>query len=215
VSVRTETHLVDDSPVLLWRLTVPSVAISSGPMGGGIGLRHWVINATVASDYNRTDPATHLAEIAGGLGVDGPGVGLLTAVDVRQAITVEHAGVTATATTGVGHPTWAVQQTPALPHRPGTINLVVHCPVALSEAALVNLAGTVTEAKTQAMLSYGVAGTGTATDTVTVLCPTEGTPESFGGTRSVWGARTAATVYAAVHKGLVHDRACRYPPCCP
>ncbi len=209
--VHPQTHLVGDRPLLLWPLPTPSRVISSGPLGGGVGLRNWVINATVEPDYGRTDPAVHLGELAEALGVRGDGVGLLTAVDVGDAVTVEHAGVTATATTGVGHPTWAVQQVPAVgfehePYRAGTINIVVHCPVALTDAALVNLVGTVTEAKTQALLNYGVSGTGTATDTVTVLCPPSAPAESFGGVRSVWGARAARAVFDAVHAGLVTDR---------
>ena len=206
-----QTHLIDDQPLLLWPLPTPARVISSGPLGGGIGLRNWVINATVDSDYGRTDPVVHLGELAEALGIRGAGVGLLTAVDVGDAVTVDHAGVTATATTGVGHPTWAVPQVPALgfepePYQPGTINIVVHCPVALTDAALVNLVGTVTEAKTQALLTYGVSGTGTATDTVTVLCPPSAPAESFGGVRSVWGARAARAVYEAVYAGLVTDR---------
>ena len=63
----------------------PLLTISSGPLGGGIGPRHWVVNATVPMSYDRDDPDIHLAEIAAGLGLpDGPGVGLLTGVDVGR-----------------------------------------------------------------------------------------------------------------------------------
>lgn len=208
--VHPETHLVDSLPLLVWRPAAPLRSISSGPLGGGIGPRHWVINATVDPDYDRMDPDSHLGELAQQLGLQGSGVGLLTAVDVRRAVTVEHEGVTATATTGVGHPNWAAVAAldrPPLPYRPGTINVVLHCPASFTDAALVAMVGTVTEAKTQALLAYGIAGTGTATDTVTVQCPPEGPREGFGGTRSEWGARAASAVFSAVHAGLVEDRA--------
>ncbi|WP_241249729.1 adenosylcobinamide amidohydrolase [Rhodococcus sp. X156] len=217
-------HVHDGHPLQLWVSPTPWRAISSAPLGGGVGLRGWVVNATVPADYGRTDPEAHLREIAEHLGLGGPGVGLLTAVDVRAAVTVEQDGVVVTATTGVGAPTWAAAGAAAVPYRPGTINVVVQLPVALTDAALVNLVGTVTEAKTQAMLTFGVAGTGTATDTVTALCPPPalcppapcppapehdgaGAPEVFGGTRSVWGSRTASAVFDAVTAGLVVDRA--------
>jgi len=35
------------TPVLVWRLTTPELAICSGPLGGGIGLRRWALNPTV------------------------------------------------------------------------------------------------------------------------------------------------------------------------
>lgn len=215
-TVHPVTHVLAALPLLVWRLATPRRCISSGPLGGGIGLRHWVLNASVDADYARSDPAEHLREIAAHLGLSGCGVGLLTAVDVRRKVTVAHEGLTVTATTGVGHPTWAVltepvptkPKAPPLPGtiNPGTINIVVHCPAACTDAALVNLVGTVTEAKTQALLTYGIAGTGTATDTVTALCATEGTPESFGGTRSTWGGRAASAVFDAVYAGLKEDR---------
>ena len=49
--------------------------ISSGVLGGGIGPREWVLNVQVPSRYARTDPAGHLLELAGGLGLTGPGAG--------------------------------------------------------------------------------------------------------------------------------------------
>ena len=45
-----------DLPVLLWRPDGPHLAVSSAPLGGGIGLRRWVLNATVPMSYSRLDP---------------------------------------------------------------------------------------------------------------------------------------------------------------
>lgn len=80
------------------------MAISSGPLGGGIGRRQWIINATVPMSYDRDDPDAHLAEIAAGLSLDGPGVGLLTGVDVARMCRAADGGVTAWATVGLGAP---------------------------------------------------------------------------------------------------------------
>lgn len=216
-------------PVLVWRFAEPRLCISSGPLGGGIGARDWLVNATVPLDYDRTDPDRHLGEIGAGLGLSGAGCGLLTAVDVTRHHVAADGGVHATATVGLSSPAWAAApdrhfrrevpsglRTSALAdyradeYRPltdgdgcrvGTINVVVAVPVRLSRAALVNAVATATEAKTQALFESGVRATGTASDAIVVHCPTDGTPETFGGPRSVFGARIARAVHAAVLAG--------------
>ena len=71
----------------LWRFGSPLLALSSAPYGGGWGERRWVLAAQVAGGYSRSDPAGHLAELARGLDLAGPGIGMLTAVDVRLVST--------------------------------------------------------------------------------------------------------------------------------
>ena len=68
----------------LWRFGSPLLALSSAPYGGGWGERHWILAAQVVHGYHRTDPADHLAGLARDVGLDGPGIGMLTAVDVRH-----------------------------------------------------------------------------------------------------------------------------------
>jgi adenosylcobinamide amidohydrolase len=84
----------------------------------------------------------------------------------------------------------------------GTINIMAVLPVAMTDAALVNAVMTMTEAKTQALVEAGVAGTGTASDAVCVVVPAAGEEELFGGPRSVWGSRLARAVHAAVLQGV-------------
>ena len=191
-----------DLPMLVWRFPQPVRAVASGPLGGGIGLRQWVVNATVHRDYDRLDPDDHLREIAEAAGLTGPGTGLLTAVDVGEAVTISQEGVDVVATVGLGHPTLA-----AAPDDPGnavgTINIVALVPVALSDAALVNAVVTVTEAKVQALWEHGVTATGTASDALFVGCVADTIDgvETFGGPRSTWGARLARAVHSAVRTG--------------
>lgn len=197
------THLDDrERPYLLWRLPQPLRCLTSAPLGGGLGERAWVLNAQVDLDYDRTDPEVHLAEIARRAGVDGVGVGLMTAADL-VAGQAEDDGVAAWATVGVTTPTWAADVDDAVGSwAPGTINLVVAVPVALGDAALVNAVMTATEAKTQALQERGIPGTGTASDAVCILCPSSGPVEAFGGPRSPWGGRVARAVHAAVGERL-------------
>jgi len=191
-------------PAIVVRFARPVRAVSSAPLGGGIGLRRFVINAQVPGSYARRDPDAHLRAIAGDFGLAGDGVGMLTAADVRAARWAGDGGVDVLATVGLGHPILAAappedagqcdEARPAV----GTINIVAFVPARLSDAALVNAVATATEAKVQALSELGLGATGTATDAVCIACPAGGAPEPFGGPRSTWGARLARAVWAAV-----------------
>lgn len=200
VHLRTEDTL--ELATLVWRLPEPLLAISSAPLGGGVGQRSWVLNAGVTTGYDRRDPEVHLAELASAAGLAGPGVGMMTAVDVRGVVCASDGGVTVDATIGVSWPVWAAgDERLDDPPEVGTINVVAFVPERLGEAALVNAVGTVTEAKAQALWEAGVYGTGTASDALCILCPASGEPHSFGGPRSRWGACLARAVHRAVLQG--------------
>ncbi|WP_245667840.1 adenosylcobinamide amidohydrolase [Actinomadura macra] len=204
----------------VWRAGGGRRMISSAILGGGIGPANWVLNAQVAGTYSRTDPVTHLAELAAAQGLDGPGVGLLTAAPVERTVRRDDGGVRVAATVGLRVPTWAASPTGASdpelapihldgtapaapPPRPGTINIVAAVPAALSDGALVNAVLTATEAKTQALLEAGYPCTGTASDAVCVAALADGEEEPFAGPRSTWGSRLARAVHAAVHAGAL------------
>jgi adenosylcobinamide amidohydrolase len=196
-------------PMALWRPGPGYRMISSGIAGGGLGPREWVLNAQVAGGYDRIDPVVHLADLAAGLGLTGPGVGLLTAAQVTAVVQRQDEGAHVAATVGLRVPTWAAappgSADPELApiRRPGTINIVVSVPVPLSDAAFVNAVVTATEAKTQAVLDAGFACTGTASDAVCVAAPGGEPGEDFAGPRSLWGARIARAVHAAVYAGAL------------
>ena len=161
-----------------------------------------MINAQVPPGYLRRDPGRHVGELASALGLTGPGVGMLTAVDVASVVRVLEAGVSVETTVGVSHPVWAASTEPVGEEpRAGTINVVAFVPTALSDAALLNALCTITEAKSQALLLAGIEGTGTASDAVTLVCLPGDEVEPFGGPRSRWGAPLARAVFAAVRTG--------------
>ena len=218
-----------DLPLLVWRLPTPATAISSAVLGGGLGECHWVVNATVPMSYDRNDPSAHLAELARDLTLTGPGVGLLTGVDVADVIAEHDDGVRLWATVGLSAPIQAYDPTAdnaaahpgtddAAAHpgtddaaarpgtddvaaHPGTVNVVAWLPQRMSDGALVNAIATITEAKTQAIRDLNLPATGTATDAVCVLCPPDGDPAAYGGPRSRWGEPLARAAYRAVHRG--------------
>jgi adenosylcobinamide hydrolase len=190
------------APLLVWRLPAPRLTIASGPLGGGLGLRDWVLNATVPMSYRRDDPDAHLTELARALGLRGSGAGLMTGVDVREVVTTADEGVTAWVTVGLGLPVWAAEApVNAKDDHLGTINVVLDVPARLGEAALVNMVATVAEAKAQALRELNLPATGTPTDAVVVLCEADGPVAEYGGPRSTWGARAARAVHRAVLQG--------------
>ena len=189
--------------MLVWRLDTPWRVCASGPLGGGIGDRHWVLNAQVPAGYDGTDVEGHLGRLAARAGCHGPGVGMLTAASVAARTDGTDHGVAVYATVGLRQPTWAATRDPTHAASPvGTINVVAFLPGRLGDAALVNAVMTATEAKTQALVEAGVAGTGTATDAVCVLAPTDGPTHPYGGPRSTLGAPLARAVHTAVTAGV-------------
>ncbi|MDV5144272.1 adenosylcobinamide amidohydrolase [Streptomyces sp. SBC-4] len=207
-------------PLLVWAPGPGVRMVSSAVLGGGIGERAWVLNAQVPPGYDRVDPAAHLGALASGAGLEGPGVGLMTAASVENRQHATDGGAEAVVTAGIGVRGWA-----AVPGaggvtapRPGTINIIVSLPVPLTDAALVNAVATATEAKVQALVELGADASGTPTDAVCVAAPsptgsdarawagvgvdapTESTAEAFAGPRSLWGARLARAVHRATYE---------------
>jgi adenosylcobinamide amidohydrolase len=192
---------------LVWRLGSPMRVASTAPVGGGIGLRDWVLNVQVPEGYTRRDTEVHVAEVAESLGLAGVGVGMLTAADVgRVSVSDDEPGIRVEATVGLRLPVWAAAPEDArareMARVPGTINIVAFVPACHSDAALANLLCTVTEAKAQALADGGIQGTGTASDAVTVVGPSSGSVEPFGGPRSTYGAPLARAVYSALRAAM-------------
>jgi adenosylcobinamide amidohydrolase len=202
---------------LVWRLASPMRCVSTAAVGGGFIACSWVVNAQVPKGYHRDDLEVHGSEIAAGLDLSGSGVVMLTAVNVRSHHNASFEGVNVTATVGVSDPTWAadpstdstrIRDAATRASTPGTVNVVVSLPEPVLPAGLINLVTTVTEAKCQAFADFSVAGTGTPSDAITVLCPidSDGAAHPYGGPRSLWGARVACAAYDAIIAGLLDER---------
>jgi adenosylcobinamide amidohydrolase len=191
---------------LVWQVGDAARCVSTAAVGGGFAEPRWLVNAQVKHGYRRTDLGRHAEQMARVFALTGPGVVMFTAVDVRLRQTVTVDGVTVTATVGVSDPVWAADRADepaALATPAGTINVVVHLPAALAPGAMVNIVATVTEAKCQALADATVAGTGTPSDAVAVVCSRDDTaPDVFGGPRSTLGRPTALAAYRAISAGL-------------
>lgn len=218
LSPAVETHADDGAgapaSVLVWRLDgSPVRCIASTVLGGGLGERSWITNATVTLGYRESDPAAHAARIAAGCGLDtATGCGLLTGVDVMAFVATVDDGAEAVATVGLGAVTWAAAAPGRYQQwRPGTVNVVAWVPEPLADAALVNLVATIAEAKAQAFVDAGVPATGTPSDATVVCCPSTPPPDDddhrYGGPRSRWGARIARAAHRAIAGGIAGDAA--------
>ncbi len=211
ITPETVAPTADHRGLLVWRFSRPTEAISSAPVGGGTGPVDWILMVGVPDDYSRTDLSAHSGELSAGLGLEGRGVTMFTAVRVSEFRVHTTGGVTAVATVGVTRPTWAASEsqdhgTWTRPDpTPGTINLVVGFPLPLSAAAAVNAVMTVTEAKSQALSECGVPGTGTASDAVAVTWPSGEPQVRFGGPRSRYGAPAARAVHRCVVSALLGE----------
>jgi adenosylcobinamide amidohydrolase len=191
----------------------PRRVLSSAVLGGGIGIAHAWLNATVASDYDRLDPAVDLAERAIALGCGVPLVGMLTAVDVARCENRRRGVAQVFATVGVGHALAAAGTRPRAVPPVGTINLLVLVDAPLDDAALAGAAQTAIEAKAQALAAAAIPAanadchaTGTATDAFCIAAlPGGGVP--FAGPATAVGADIAHAVHGAVLAGALADRA--------
>jgi adenosylcobinamide amidohydrolase len=215
VEVRTRVEDGETLAFVVWRIDRPWTVASTASVGGGVGPRHWIINASVSQSYARWDLAEHIGALARDAGIDpaAPGVGLLTGANVAAGFDHADGEVTCRVSAGIRLPTWAAappESSYAAADEPhvGTINIVVFVPVPLDAGALLNAATTATEAKAQAMFDAGLPGTGTASDAVVVAAPplVDGSPfERFGGPRSTWGSRVGRAVHAATTAGIAHS----------
>jgi adenosylcobinamide hydrolase len=188
--------------------------LSSAVLGGGLSTARAWLNATVARDYARLDPAVDLACRAARLGLPVPAVGMLTAVDVARHQRAERGAAHAIATVGTGgHALAAAGTRPCAVVLAGTINVLVVVDALLDDGALAGAAQTLVEAKAQALAAAGVRAanasgfaTGTATDAFCVAAlPGGGVP--FAGPATRVGGDIAHAVFAAVHAGALAERA--------
>ena len=118
-------------------------------------------------------------------------------------------GVTARVVATLGLSNGVAAGDPATYHEPaGTINIHCHLSVPLSDAALIEAAALVTEAKTAALVEHpmpsslsGRPVTGTGTDCVVVTCPpadTDHTAAPYAGKHGVAGAMIGSAVRRSV-----------------
>lgn len=220
---------------LVIRSEIPLRTISSAVYCGGVqeDVRS-ILNLTVHKGYQCDDPAEDLRHEIAEMGLPEQTVGLMTAVDVKNAEVAFEQGtapndsglrVAAVVTAGTGNawragawPTYLGETEPSVlnpyPFPPGTVNMIVLLDGTMTDAAVVNAAMTITEAKTAAFYDRSIScrasgkmATGTTTDAVVIACTGRGPLLHYGGPGTEVGALLARAVTRALNQALdTYDR---------
>lgn len=197
--------------VIILQSRRPLTALSSAVVGGGLVRARFIINRHVDKNYNHPNPPADLRRFAGGLGITGPFIGMMTAayLDGAQAVTLRRGrlAVAAVLTAGFTNPASA-GVSPPVKLRPGTINIILLVDAGLAPAAMVNAVITATEAKTGVLQQYGVVtpeghpATGTSTDSVVVACTGRGPDLPYAGPATPVGWLIGQSVRQALARAL-------------
>ncbi len=201
--------LSGNSDALLLQTRQPCRWLASTVTGGGMSDMTAALSVRAPRDFTCADPAAVLRQAARQAGIRGRFAGFLTALDLRRAALLEDAaaGVLVLATAGAGNAA-TPGRSPVAIAEPGTINIIAVLRGRLPDAALVNAAMVVTEAKSLALFEAGIrlpAGdpaTGTSTDAVAVACTMDGPEYPYAGPVTTLGSALGRLVTEAVRVSL-------------
>lgn len=164
------------------------IAASTG-IRGGVKYISTILNHTVPTSFDHTNPEKYLDQIVAGFGYPQDYFGLLTAVDMHLLCILHYDFITAFITAGISNPN---------PQGGQTINIIIHSREPLSEGALLETIITATEAKAHALQDMHYSFFGTSTDAVVVACDPKSHMHTYAGTLTEAGRR----VYECVHFGV-------------
>jgi len=189
----------------------PLNVLSSAIVGSGFRRVSHILNAHVDKNYSAPNPKADLRALARRCGVDGPFVGLLTAVYLRKArlayFESDGLSVGALITAGVGNAASAGITKPYL-YQAGTINIILLLDANLTRSAMLNAFITTTEAKTAVIQSRNIRtpdndlATGTSTDTITIAATGKGKLQNYAGSVTTLGWLIARAVRQALSESL-------------
>jgi alpha-ribazole phosphatase CobZ len=191
----------------------PLRTLSSGILNGGLAQATGVFNLQVPPNYDHSDPEGYLREAAERLSIPTGHVGMMTAALVEKAVAMsrqsEGLTITVLVTAGITNSSAAGHYIGGKNPQAGTINIIVLVDRQLTDACLVNLVKTATEAKSMALreldirdrLSYRPA-TGTTSDAICIACTDRGKALEYGGTATEVGQLTGSLVRESVREAI-------------
>lgn len=226
MSILTRFQILSDDLVIPF--APPRRVLSSAVLGGGFRnapfiLNHWIRKEPALHDERiRCDldghPASYLEHRVRELGLEGEGVGLMTAVNIPKKLVVlrrDFMGlwVEGFLTVGVGNAVRAGD--PAAYHEQGdevhpvgTINIILITNACLSDSAMVEAVQVAAEAKAAVLLESGiksrissVPATGTGTDCTAIVSGRD-QPVRYSGTHTKMGELIGRVVFEGVQEGL-------------
>lgn len=200
------------------QLRVPDTRWLSSGWDGGYRDADAAYNVAVPDGWDRTDVGVYARERREAAGFTAEGPALLTGVDLEHARAARLDDVTAAVTVGLSNPAALPMDPDGSPEdapddspTPGTVNVVVSTPRALTDGALASLHGVAVEAKTATLLA--TAGyPGTTTDAVVVGSGRGDNPARFAGSATAVGAAARACVREAVRASFASRYADRPVP---
>jgi adenosylcobinamide amidohydrolase len=198
-------------------LAAPWQVLSSAVLGGGRRHAHSLLHLQVPKTYRCDRPERDLRKASRDLGLPGPTVGLMTAVDLTETQLVaglaDGVALRAVITVGLSN---ASRPGARGPTGPGTINIIVLCGRKLAEAAAVELAMLVAEAKAAALVEAGIRtpggalASGTSTDAVAILWHRSGLHEfRHAGSATELGTAVGRIIGAAIGRTIRGETATR------
>jgi adenosylcobinamide amidohydrolase len=214
--------LTDDERFIEVDFGVPQRTLSWAIVGGGFGMHrrvvwHFVTRAELTEDVDVV--AMYKARLAA-RGLDSA-VGLLTARYLRDYADVraQHGAVAGRAivTSGLGnalragdppeHKSTVSSRAEPPASTVGTINVLCHLSVRLSDAAMLEALALASEARTLALLELKYPSvltkrpaTGTGTDCIVIACPAEGVVHEYAGKHTEVGAVVGQSVHEAMRR---------------
>ncbi|MBS7658470.1 adenosylcobinamide amidohydrolase [Candidatus Bathyarchaeota archaeon] len=184
-------------------------SLSSAVLNGGFRKVKAIVNYQVDKDFSNKNPKAFLRRKL--INFPKPIVGLMTAADItKYALKYsiqKNFSVCTIVTAGISNAV-SVGEDTTQPHL-GTINIIVLVDAQLSRSGMVNLIGTITEAKSMALIDLdvrskfsGELASGTTTDAVALACTGRGDAINYAGTGTNLGIITGKIVREAVKEAV-------------
>jgi alpha-ribazole phosphatase CobZ len=185
--------------------------LSSAILNGGLVHARSIVNYHVPSNFSHPNPEAFLKRAISRLGLPGPVVGLMTAVNIKNLSVKgddEGVPVCCLATAGLSYPVAAGDRISYTSHR-STVNIILIVDGDLNGSATVGAVKTATEAKTLALRDLDVrsrfsreGASGTTTDALCVACTGRGKVLNYSGTATNLGQKIARLVRRSVEEAV-------------
>jgi iron complex transport system ATP-binding protein len=191
----------------------PMKALSSAVLNGGLVNARSIVNYHVPKTFSEPHPDKYLERIASRLRLPRPTIGLMTAVNIRNASVnkarEKDARVVSVITAGLSYPAAAGDNVSIEGVHQGTINTVILVEGSLTESAMVNAVKTATEAKSVALRDLdiksrfsGQTASGTTSDSICVASCRNIPEWNYAGTSTAIGQAIARSVRAGVEDAV-------------
>jgi len=208
--MRIDKGVLDGYRYVAIRLPRRMRAIASTILNGGLGEADSVLMLQVPLHYDHSDPVAHMRSLLPRLELPADTVCFMTAAELDKAFCARDVAqngseAIACVSAGISNAINAGESSRegSVPHRQvGTINVMVVTDEPLDDCALANAIMTVTEAKVAALRDHHIPGTGTTSDAVLVMCPSDGERCLWSGSSSDHGIAMAVAVRSALGESI-------------